>query len=240
MPSCKEIDSLVTPYVDGETTAAERAMVDAHLSVCPPCRQRAEAEANARQMLRARGCRPCAPEQLRNRCRKATTPLGRLTCTYSPASLSMFAAVVIMTGGVSVYGLTRLSPTVLAAQLTLDHLKCFAVHESSVPVDAQITEDQFARDYGWRLHVPTAPAADGLQLVGVRRCFCGEGPAVHVMYRLAGEPISLYVLPHVTRPSATADVFGRDALIWSDRDTTFVLLGKETPSVMRQLAADLN
>ena len=86
----------------------------------------------------------------------------------------------------------------------------------------------------------TAPAADGLQLVGVRRCFCGEGPAVHVMYRLAGEPISLYVLPHVTRPSATADVFGRDALIWSDRDTTFVLLGKETPDVMRQLAADLN
>jgi anti-sigma factor (TIGR02949 family) len=240
MPSCKEIDSLVTPYVDGEITAAERAMVDAHLSVCPPCRQRAEAEANARQALRTRGCQPCAPEQLRNRCRKATTPLGRLTCTYSPASLSMFAAVVIMTGGVSVYGLTRLSPTVLAAQLTLDHLKCFAVHESSVPVDAQITEDQFARDYGWRLHVPTAPAADGLQLVGVRRCFCGEGPAVHVMYRLAGEPISLYVLPHVTRPSATADVFGRDALIWSDRDTTFVLLGKETPDVMRQLAADLN
>jgi anti-sigma factor (TIGR02949 family) len=240
MPSCKEIDSLVTPYVDGEITAAERAMVEAHLSVCPPCRQRAEAEANARQVLRSRGCQPCAPEQLRNRCRKATTPLGRLTCTYSPASLSMFAAVVIMTGGVSVYGLTRLSPTVLAAQLTLDHLKCFAVHESSVPVDAQITEDQFARDYGWRLHVPTAPAADGLQLVGVRRCFCGEGPAVHVMYRLAGEPISLYVLPHVTRPSATADVFGRDALIWSGPDATFVLLGKETPDVMRHLAADLN
>ena len=240
MPSCKEIDSLVTPYVDGETTPAERAMVDAHLAVCPPCRQRAEAEANARQTLRSRGCQPCAPEQLLHRCRRATTPLGRLTCTYSPASLSMFAAVVIMTGGVSVYGLTRLSPTVLAAQLTLDHLKCFAVHESRVPVDAQIAEDQFAQDYGWRLHVPTAPAADGLQLVGVRRCFCGEGPAVHVMFRRGGEPISLYVLPHVTRSSATADVFGRDALIWSEHDDTFVLLGKETPEVMRQLAADLN
>jgi anti-sigma factor RsiW len=152
----------------------------------------------------------------------------------------MFAAVVIMTGGVSVYGLTRLSPTVLAAQLTLDHLKCFALHDSSDPVDARASEDRFAQEYGWRLHVPTAPAADGLQLVGVRRCFCGEGPAVHVMYRREGEPISLYVLPHVTRSSATADVFGRDALIWSAQDTTFVLLGRESPSVMRQLASDLN
>ena len=240
MPSCREIDPLITPYVDGEITASERAMVDAHLSACPPCRQRAEAEAAARQTLRARGCQPCAPAQLRNRCRKATTPLGRITCTYSPASLSMFAAAVLMAGGVSAYGLTRLSPTVLAAQLTLDHVKCFAVHPSTVPVDARATEDQFAQDYGWRLHVPVAPAADGLQLVGMRRCFCGEGPAVHVMYRHDGEPISLYVLPHVTRPAATADVFGENALIWSDHDMTFVLLGKETPAFMRQLAADLN
>ena len=240
MPSCREIDPLVTPYVDGECTAAQRAIVDAHLAACPPCRQRAEAEANARQTLRARCCQPSAPEQLRHRCHKATTPLGRLTCTYSPASLSMFAAVVIMTGGVSVYGLTRVSPTVLAAQLTLDHFKCFAVHASTVPVEAKATEDQFAKDYGWRLHVPTAPASDHLQLVGLRRCFCGEGQAIHVMYRREGEPISLYVLPHETRESATAEVFGRDAVIWSDHETTFVLLGKEPPALMRQIAADLN
>jgi anti-sigma factor (TIGR02949 family) len=240
MPSCRDIDPLVTPFVDGETTPAERAMVEAHLSACPPCRGRAEAEAAARQTLRTRGCQPCAPEKLRNRCRKATTPLGRLTCTYSTTSLSMFAAAVLMAGGVSVYGLTRLSPTVLAAQLTLDHLKCFAVHPSSAALDTQATEDQFARDYGWRLHVPVAAAADGLQLVGVRRCFCGEGPAVHVMYRHGAEPISLFVLPHVTRSAATAEVFGHDALIWSDGDMTFVLLGKETPAFMRQIAADLN
>ena len=240
MPSCREIDPLVTPYVDGEATATERAMVEAHLSACPPCRQRAEAETQARQTLRARGCQPCAPEQLRHRCRKATTPIGRITCTYSSASLSVFAAAVLMAGGVSVYGLTRLSPTVLAAQLTLDHVKCFAVHASTVPVDAHAAEDQFARDYGWRLHVPVAPAADHLQLVGVRRCFCGEGPAVHLMYRHDGEPISLYVLPHVTRPSSTTDVFGRDAVMWSDQQATFVLLGKEPPALMRQLAADLN
>ena len=240
MPSCREIDPLVTSYIDGEASPAERAMVNAHLAACPPCRQRAEAETGARDTLRSRVGHPCAPERLRRRCRKAATPMGRITCTYSPTSLSMFAAVIVMAGGVSVYGLTRVSPTVLAAQLTLDHMKCFALHQSTAPVDARSAEDQFAQRYGWRLHVPTAPPADRLQLVGVRRCFCGEGPAVHVMYRHQGEPVSLYVLPHVAHSAATSDVFGHDAVIWTSKDTTFVLLGHEAPAVLQQLAVDLH
>ena len=43
MASCREIDSLVTPYIDGVTSTGERAMVVAHLAACPPCRRRAEA-----------------------------------------------------------------------------------------------------------------------------------------------------------------------------------------------------
>src|SRR5205814_5333871 len=115
--------------------AADRAMVDVHLSACPPCRRRAEAEMAARETLRSRVCQPCAPEQLLRRCRRAATPIGRITCTYSSTSLSMFAAVIIIAGGASVYGLTRLSPTVLAAQLTLDHVKCFALHDSTASLD---------------------------------------------------------------------------------------------------------
>jgi anti-sigma factor (TIGR02949 family) len=240
MPSCREIDPLVTPYIDGEINAAERAMVEGHLAACPPCRSRAEAELAARDTLRTRVSQPCAPEHLRKRCRRVATPMGRMTCTYSPASLSMFAAVIVFAGGVSVYGVTRMSPTVLAAQLTLDHVKCFALHESTAPVDARAAEDQFAQRYGWRFHVPMAPPLDGLQLVGVRRCFCGEGSAAHVMYRHQGAPVSLYVLPHAITASATKDVFGHDAMIWTSHDTTFVLLGKEAPASLRHLAADLN
>ena len=240
MSSCREIDPLVTPYIDGEATAAERAVVDAHLSACPACRRRAEAETAARQTLRSRVCRPSAPEHLRKRCSKAATPMGRIACTYSPSQLSMFAAVVMIVGGVSVYGVTRMSPAVLAAQLTLDHVKCFAFHGSVAAVDAAASEDQFAQKYGWRLHVPAAPAADGLRLVGVRRCFCGEGPAAHVMYRHQGEPVSLYVLPHVTRAPAATGAFGHDAVIWTAHDNTYVLLGRESAEALRRLAADLN
>ena len=86
----------------------------------------------------------------------------------------MAAALMFIVGGVLLYSLTGLSPTVLAAQLTLDHVKCFAVHDADTPVDVGAGEQQYARDYGTEIHLPR-PAVAGLQLVNMRRCFCGEG-----------------------------------------------------------------
>src|SRR5947208_2837580 len=114
-----DTDPPLAPYRDGEIALADKAVVAAHLTACPPCRQRAEAETAARETLRSRMSRPCAPEHLRKRCRKAASPIGRITSTYSASSLSMVAVLVVVGGGVSVYGLTRFSPTVLAAQLTI-------------------------------------------------------------------------------------------------------------------------
>ena len=53
MENCRSIDGLVTAYVDGEGTAAERAAVGAHLAACPPCRQLAAVEDAARRVVRA-------------------------------------------------------------------------------------------------------------------------------------------------------------------------------------------
>jgi anti-sigma factor RsiW len=240
MPSCREVDSLVTPYVDGEATAAERAIVDAHLAKCPPCRQRAEAETVIRQALH--GCRPCAPEHLRARCSKAAAFGGirGITSRYSLSSLSFAALLTAGLGGVVVYGATRLSPTVLAAQLTVDHAKCFAFQRVSAPVDRRIAEQQFAEHHSWRLHLPDVPAGDRLQLVGVRNCFCGQGLAIHVMYQHDGQPLSLFVLHDITRTPATVEAFGHDAVIWSRDGSTYVLLGRESSAELSQIADDMN
>jgi anti-sigma factor RsiW len=242
MPSCREVDPLFTPYIDGEATAAERAIVDAHLLACPRCRHWAALESAARQTLRARLCRPAAPEQLRARCLAAAAQSGihRIrTRRISFTTLSMAAVLVLLLGGVLMYSLTGLSPTVLAAQLTLDHVACFALHDADQTVDARVSEDQFARDYGWRIRLPQAAAA-GLQLVGVRRCYCGEGQTAHVMYRFQGRPVSLYVIPNADRSRASTDVFGHDAVIWSKQGTTYVLLGKEPRIALEELAATLS
>ena len=237
MPSCREIDPLFAPYVDGGATVEERAIVDAHLRACPKCRHQTALQTAVRDSVRTKLCRPCAPEELRTRCRAAARagrwPFGTTRSTL--ASLSMAAALVFVVGGVLLYSLTGLSPTVLAAQLTLDHLKCFAVHDADDPVDVSAGEAQYARDYGSQIHLPRAAIA-GLQLVNMRRCFCGEGPAAHAMYRLHGRPVSLYVIPDASRERSAAEVFGHDAVIWSNANTTYVLVGREPRESLEVLA----
>ncbi len=123
----------------------------------------------------------------------------------------------------------------LAAQLTLDHLTCFAVHDADAPVDVRASEQQYARAYGDEIRLPRA-AIGGLELVNVRRCFCGEGVAAHAMYRLHGRPVSLYVIPDATRDRASTDVFGHDAVIWSSSNITYVLVGREPRDTLEALA----
>jgi anti-sigma factor RsiW len=238
MPSCREIDPLFAAYVDGEATADERAAVDAHLKACPKCRHQTALQAIVRDTVKEKLCRPSAPDALRERCRAAartgTLPFGISRSTFT--SISMAAALTIVLGGVLLYSLTGLSPTVLAAQLTLDHVKCFAVDSAQAPVDVQASEQQYERDYGRHVELPRADIA-GLQLVGLRRCFCGEGAAAHAMYRLDGRPVSLYVIPGAHRERASTDVFGHDALIWSKDNTTYVLVSKEPRAALEALAA---
>ena len=240
MPSCREIDPLFAPYVDGAATADERAIVEAHLRACPKCRHQTARQSAVRDTVRTKLSRPCAPEELRSRCRAAARvgrwPFGTTRSTL--ASLSMAAALVLIVGGVLLYSLTGLSPTVLAAQLTLDHMTCFAVHDADTAVDVGAGEQRYARDYGTQIHLPR-PAVAGLELVNMRRCFCGEGVAAHAMYRLNGRPVSLYVIPKAGRERGSAEVFGHDAVIWSSADITYVLIGREPRATLEALAKDM-
>ena len=240
MPSCREIDPLFAPYIDGEATADERAAVDAHLRACPKCRHQTALQSAVRETVREKLCRPCAPEELRTRCRAAARAgLGPFGTTRSAIlSLSMAAALLFVVGGVLLYVLTGLSPTVLAAQLTLDHVTCFAVHDADAPVDVRASEEQYERAYGGNIRLPRA-AIGGLQLVNMRRCFCGEGVAAHAMYRLHGRPVSLYVIPDANRGRASMDVFGHDAVMWSTASATYVLVSKEPKATLEALAREM-
>ena len=237
MPSCREIDPLFAPYIDGEANAEQRAIVDAHLRACPKCRHQTALQSAVRETVRAKLCRPCAPEELRTRCRAAARagmgPFGTTRSTL--LSLAMAAALLFVVGGVLLYALTGLSPTVLAAQLTLDHVTCFAVHDADAPVDVRAGEEQYERAYGGDIRLPRVDIS-GLQLVNMRRCFCGEGVAAHAMYRLHGRPVSLYVIPDANRGRASMDVFGHDAVMWSNGNATYVLVSREPRETLETLA----
>ena len=240
MPSCREIDPLFAPYIDGEATPDQRAIVDAHLKACPKCRHHTALQTAVRTTVREKLSRPCAPDALRERCRAVAhigsgpfgLPISRLK------SLAVAAALVLLVGGVLMYGLVGV-PTVLAAQLTFDHIACFALRGADTPVDIRTSEEQYARDYGQAVRLPRA-VVPGLQLVGLRQCYCGEGAAAHAMYRLDGRPLSLYVIPDAQRDPASTAAFGHDAVIWSRGTTTYVLVGNEPREALERVAEQMD
>jgi hypothetical protein len=119
---------------------------------------------------------------------------------------------------------TRQSDAVLAAQLTADHSKCFKLFVAGNPpvMDAHEVEEMLVREYGWRIHVP--PSVDGLQLIGARRCLYADGLIPHVLYRVNGQDMSLFVLNGVTRKPSDLVTFGHRSQIWTKNNTTFVLV----------------
>ena len=149
----------------------------------------------------------------------------------------MAAALVLALAGVLIYGLTVSSTTTLAAQLTLDHVKCFVLaRESGAPVTPEVVEAELRERYGWAIDVPGNSEANQLRLVGGRRCLYGEGTIAHILYRHNGAPLSLFMLPDTVRSAEIVGVMGHEAIIWAQNRRTFVLLGSEPRDRLEQVA----
>jgi anti-sigma factor RsiW len=255
MPDCKTLDLFAAPYVDGELEAADRAAVDAHLSACPPCRSRLDAERSVRALIHARHaalCADAAPETLRARCAAAcqtataaprpAVPIVRPASAFHVwrtrlAPLALAASVAIIAGGTLVYEATDQSSRVMAAELTADHIKCFGLNRVLGTHDtAAAVENAIASSFGLRLALPEQPEREGLELVGERPCLYGEGKIAHIMYRYNGRPVSVFMLPKTTRRDEIVEVMGHEAAIWSAGGRTFVLITREPRPEVERMA----
>lgn len=250
MHNCQTIDPLVTPYVDGEMPADERAGVDAHLRVCAPCHSRVSAERAVRALIQAR--KPalqgaCAPPALRDTCARLAEDVPRVMPAFAPAvrrrgvrlgPLALAASLVLIVGGAFVYQLTDMSTTVLAAELAADHVKCFAMNQVlDTHQDSSGVERAMALGFGWPARLPQQPERMGLELVGARPCLYGEGRVAHIMYRYQGRPVSLFMLPSDVRTEQVIRVLGHECAIWSEGDRTFVLVAREARNDVQRIAS---
>jgi anti-sigma factor RsiW len=276
MPNCSSIDPLVTPYIDGQLSAAERDLVAAHMRVCAPCHSRVAAEQAVRTLIHARKSTLCAiraPESLHARCSDAARlgslraaagaadiarpapPVTPVTLTrpsvdrrFSGATavpwrtrlapLALAASLVVVVGGAFVYQVTDASARVMAAELTADHVKCFAMNRMLDTHDLPAAvESSMISGFGWKMHLPEEPARAGLELVGARPCLYGEGKIAHIMYRHDGRPVSLFMLPNASRSRELVEVLGHQAAIWCVGNRTFVLISREPKREVEQMAS---
>jgi anti-sigma factor RsiW len=152
--------------------------------------------------------------------------------------LAFAAALIVGLGIVFLNRITQTSVRVMAAELAIDHVKCSMVnsvlgtHQHHADVERSL-----AASFSW--HAPRAAETQsaGLELVGARTCLYGEGRVAHVMYRIEGRPVSVFMLPDVERRAETVEVMGHREAIWSSNGRTFVVVTREPEAEMRRIVS---
>ena len=247
-PKCREVEALFTPYVDGEAAPQERTDVEAHLTKCPPCREAVSDERTARDVLKARATalREAAPAPLRERCAACAdgVPQSGVASVLRRrpwVPLSLAATALLAVGWVFLFGVND-RVEALAAQLALDHVKCFQFPPSSRAArDAAALSREWGAAQGWAISVPSSLASEQLELIGVRRCLSTQGGLAHIMYRWHGAPLSVYVLNRTLGGAPATDEvvpkLGEQAVIWSSDGRTYAVVGRGRPAELQNLAA---
>lgn len=242
------MDLLLSAYVDGVAVPADRRDVEAHLKVCAACRRSVEIQQAMRHALalHGRNAAAVAPPGLHTRisARLADerTPLMAPGWRFRLSAFAAAALVVLAVSAVALPVVTGRSTVVLAAQLALDHLKCFTIepHEHGESVTVADAEAELRREYGWELRVPpTAGDAEG-RLVAVRRCLYGDGRAAHLLYMVGDQPVSLFILPGLQRPAAELSLLGQDEVVWTSGGRTYMLVaGAGLGNRLHEMASSL-
>jgi anti-sigma factor RsiW len=237
MTSCAEIDRLVTSYVDGEARPHDITVVTAHLAVCPACREKAEAERMVRDLLGARRAAlvASAPAPLAHRCRQ-TGRLAERRSVWLPAAIA--AGFALLAAGAGFVALASRSTVAFAAQLAADHQKCFRVTSFPPGVSGAVEARQaFATEPGWQIEIPPGSTARQIEFLGGRRCRTREGAVAHLMYELAGRPVSLFVLPGARHTDLGSEIMGHEAVVWTYQGTTYGLVGRVSKDELQPMAA---
>jgi anti-sigma factor RsiW len=249
----------MTRYVDGSLPAGEREAVERHLHACPPCRQEADEETAGRavlhdraERLRQAGGGTAAPPELRARCRQAALAECRARAAAGLAGTVraawrgrlmpalVAASLIVATAAALMWVATQRGGGALAAQVTDDHADCF----SRVPVGAEALDAaQVAADlrqrYGWDVHVPSPGQVPGMQLVEGRRCLLlTHGGVPHLLYRVNGEDVSLFVFPgEAHEPADVTTAGGERVEVWSSGTNSFALVSSSRDAGIEQALA---
>jgi len=246
--ACRATLARLTAFVDGALGAAEQTDVEHHLAACPPCRAAEGLERGGRTLLQARAGRlrqgELLPPGLRTRCealaRDITSTPGVPAWRSRLIPLSLAVVLMVFTASAFMSLMTHRSDGLLAAQLSRDHKWCFQRFAGAVSADPGEMERMFEDRYGWRVRVPPSSPSAGVQLIGAKRCIYDGRGVPHILYRVNGEELSLYVIDGESRPAADLIAGGRRSRIWSRDDTTFVLVSPTSAGEMTMAAPYFN
>jgi anti-sigma factor RsiW len=221
-------------------------MVQAHLAECGACRNRVAMERTVKTVLRARAAEltELAPPGLRTRVVAALNErvVERRKATWGMRITAFAAAATVLLVVASALELvTPKSDVLYAAQLAIDHVRCFVVElRSTEPADPRVVQKTLADNYGWSVPVPSSNADAGLTLIAGRRCPFWLGEHAHLLYRSGDREVSLYVTPGGQPRDGQLNVLGHSEKLWNAGGNLYTLVADDLePAEFQKVTAYL-
>jgi anti-sigma factor RsiW len=247
MLDCREIESFLPAYVDGEFDAYERAEVESHLADCAACQQAVRIQAALKDAVK-RAAPAVAPIELRHSVQLALRDedlpgsrwdgVLRNPRAVGLAAAAVGAAVWFLAGGMSHPLFTRHSGL-------LDDT--VAMHMRGLPLDYAATDVGSVQHWlqghlDFAARVPRFRQGPALQ--GVRLSQLHSRPAAVLSYSVAqgdGGRVSLFILDdpdNVDPPGTVRRVADRQ--VWLSRSRGYNVVSWRNDEIVYQLISDLD
>jgi len=251
--TCRDLDPLIYPYLDGELDETERDRLDAHTAECPPCRSRLSREAAfqgaLRRSVQVRGRTP-APEALREMLRSGIRREQRRVQMLSWARWG--TAALVAAAASATWVVTRpghREQMLEEATLRYQRRLPFEVTQASHADVEQWFDDKLS----YRVPVPRLPGAN---ILGARLSNVREHDAAYIAYEVppsaveprerrmglfvlddsAGEIPSIRTWPQVSvRP-----VRGFTVASWRSGGLVYELVADVDEAELRRMLSEMN
>jgi anti-sigma factor RsiW len=253
--NCKEAETLLDPYFDGELDIVSTLEVETHLRDCPACSRIRDNHAALRTLLRSAPLSFSAPEDLRNRIHAALPrPERPASAGMKPAFpgwwsirlLALAAAVLLI--AVALWTLQphfRPSPETLIAQEVLaSHIRSLLPGHLT---DVTSSDNHTVKPW-FNGKLPFSPpvkdlAAEAFPLVGGRLDYVDNRPVAALVYRRRGHFINVFIWPSSAAsggPQEAESRQGYNVLHWTRSGMTFWVTSDLDRTELERFAALLN
>ena len=247
--NCKELEDLLSPYLDGELDAAQRADVEQHLPGCPDCQRALKDLQVMHQALQAPALRHHASDTLQQRIKnKLRDADARAQRAMWPRWTAVAATVVV------------------AATLTwnfMPHGGAPAPEVDDAMVDAAVDQQQDAVTSGHLLqlsasdpkavqawftgklaYVPPVPdlSSEGFALTGARLDSVKGVPAAALVYEHGADVVTVFVCPaqHGDKDLDTDSDDGYQVAYWTKGSLSFWIVSKLDAAQVKKIGQDLH
>ena len=230
--NCKELETLLHPYLDGELDADQRRGVEEHLKGCPSCTRQLATFRAIHQALQSADYRYQASDTLKQRLHRELEKAAAREARPKWPRWAAAAAVAVLAAGLAwvfvPHGGGDADDAMVDAAVDQQQDAFKDQHLTDIPsADAKAVQSWFS---GKLAFVPPVPdlTSQGYTLVGGRLDRVKDEPAAALTYKRGDDLVTVFVCPaiHGDKSMDTDSDDGYQVVYWSKGTLSFWVVSK--------------